>query len=136
MQEVMAAVNRLQAATGTFAALGARLSISSTDVVAPEIVAALDDVLGVAGIPDVNTLEPQQRMMMAGVVRTVFAQAGDVIARPTRESGWSYTDPAVLEGTGRASMMMPTLMAAAPELAGVSSFLDVVPIGFVIGVKP
>ena len=100
MQEVMAAMSRLQVATETYAALGARLSISPTDDVAPEIVSALDDVLAAAGI-DINTLEPQQRMMIAGLVRTMFAQSGDLLARPAREPGWSYTDSALLEGIGR-----------------------------------
>ena len=125
MQEVMAAVNRLQVATEAFAALGARLSIGSTDDVAPELVAALDDVLEAAGVPGIDTVEPAQRMMLLGVVRTMFAQASDVLERPTREAGWSYTDPVLLEGIGRASMMMPALMAAAPELADVSSLLDI-----------
>jgi SAM-dependent methyltransferase len=124
MQEVMAAMSRLQVATETYAALGARLSISPTDDVAPEIVSALDDVLAAAGI-DINTLEPQQRMMIAGLVRTMFAQSGDLLARPARAPGWSYTDSALLEGIGRASMMMPTLLATAPELANVSSLLDI-----------
>lgn len=125
MQELMAAANRLQTATEAFAALGARLSIESPDDVSPDVVAALDDVLEAAGVPDLDTVEPAQRMVLLGVVRTMFAQASDVLARPVREAGWSYTDPVLLDGIGRASMMMPTLMAAAPELSGVSSLLDI-----------
>jgi SAM-dependent methyltransferase len=125
MQELMAAIGPLQTATETFAALGARLSIGATDDVAPEIVASLDEVLAAAGFPDVSAAEPQQRMMMLGLVRTMFAQASDMLASPTREAGWWYTDPVLLEGIGRASMMMPALMAGAPELKDVSSLLDI-----------
>jgi protein-L-isoaspartate O-methyltransferase len=108
----------------TYAALGARLSISPNDDVSPEIIAALDDVLAAADI-DISALEPPQRMQIAGLVRTMFAQSGDLLARPAREAGWSYTDPALLEGIGRASMMIPGLLSAAPELANVSSLLDI-----------
>jgi SAM-dependent methyltransferase len=123
MQEVIAAVSKLQVATETYAALGARLSINPDDV-APEIVAALDDVLAAAGI-DLSALEPPQRMHIAGLVRTMFAQSSDLLAQPAREAGWSYTDPALLDGIGRASMMMPGLLSAAPELANVTSLLDI-----------
>ena len=122
MQNMAAAITRLQATTD---ALGARLSIGEGDTVAPEILAALDEVLAAAGAPDVGSLESQQRTMMAGMIRTAFAQSADLLDRPARGAGWSYTDPALLEGQGRASMMMPTLLATSDELKDVSSFLDI-----------
>jgi SAM-dependent methyltransferase len=82
-------------------------------------------VLAAAGVTDVDGLEPQQRAMMAGLIRTMFAQSADLLGCPTREAGWSYTDPVVLEGVGRGSMMMPTLLRGSGELNGVSSFLDI-----------
>jgi SAM-dependent methyltransferase len=41
------------------------------------------------------------------------------------KTSWSYTDPAVLEGQGRASMMIPTFIAQTGEAGDVTSFLDV-----------
>ena len=123
--DVAGAVSRLQATTDALAALGARLAIGDHNTVAPEIRSALDEVLAAVGVGDVADLDPQQCAMMAGLVRTVFAQSADLLDRPTRDIGWSYTDPALLEGQGRASMMMPTLLAGTGELGDVSSFLDI-----------
>jgi len=125
MQEMTAVITRFQAATDALAALGARLGMGEGDTVAPDILAAIDDVLAAAGVSDVDGLEPQQRAMMAGLVRTMFAQSADLLGRPGRDAGWSYTDPVLLEGVGRASMMMPTLLRGSGELTDVSSLLDI-----------
>jgi protein-L-isoaspartate O-methyltransferase len=125
MQEMTAVITRFQAATDALAALGARLGMGEGDAVAPEILAALDDVLAAAGVTDVDGLEPQQRAMMAGIIRTMFAQSADLLGHPTRDAGWSYTDPVLLEGVGRGSMMMPTLLLGSGELTDVSSLLDI-----------
>ena len=125
MQEMTAVITRFQAATDALAALGARLGMGEGDTVAPEILAALDDVLAASGVTDVDGLEPQQRAMMAGLIRTMFAQSADLLGCPTRDAGWSYTDPVVLEGVGRGSMMMPTLLRGSGEFTDVSSLLDI-----------
>jgi protein-L-isoaspartate O-methyltransferase len=125
MQEMTAVITRFQAATDALAALGARLGMGEGDAVAPEILAALDEVLAAAGVTDVDGLEPQQRAMMAGLIRTAFAQSADLLGRPTRDAGWSYTDPVLLEGQGRGSMMMPTMLRGSGELTDVSSLLDI-----------
>jgi predicted O-methyltransferase YrrM len=109
MQEMAAVISRFQAATDALAALGARLGLGDGDTVAPEILAALDEVVAAAGVTDVDGLEPQQRAMLAGLIRTMFAQSADLLGCPTRDSGWSYT----------------TLLAGSGELNGVSSFLDI-----------
>jgi predicted O-methyltransferase YrrM len=125
MQAMTAVITRFQATTDALAALGARLGIGEADTVPPEILAALDEVLAASGVTDVDDLEPQQRAMMAGLIRTMFAQSADLLGSPTRDAGWRYTDPVVLEGVGRGSMMMPALLRGSGELTGVSSFLDI-----------
>jgi 2-polyprenyl-3-methyl-5-hydroxy-6-metoxy-1,4-benzoquinol methylase len=125
MQEVTTAIGRFQAAADALAALGARLGLGDGDTVPPQILAALDEVLAASGVTSVDDLEPQQRAMMAGLIRTLFAQSADLLGCATRDAGWSYTDPVVLEGVGRGSMMMPALLAGSGELNGVSSFLDI-----------
>jgi SAM-dependent methyltransferase len=53
-------------------------------------------------------------------------QSQDLIDDPGRPPGWTFTDPDILSGWGRGSMMVPGALAAgAPELAGITSFLDV-----------
>lgn len=125
MLEMTAVITRFQATTDTLAALGARLAIGEGDTVAPEILAALDEVLAASGVAGVDGLAPQQRTMIAGLIRTAFAQSADLLGRPGRDAGWSYTDPVLLEGQGRASMMMPTLLRGSGEFTDVSSLLDI-----------
>lgn len=124
IQDVMVAVSRLQAAVDALAAVGARAG-TDRDALAPEVDTAIDDVLAAAGIPDLDQLPPPQRGMIAAFVRSAFGQAANLLAEPTRPAGWSHTDVAVLEGQGRASMMMPTFLAQTGEFGDVTSFLDV-----------
>lgn len=124
IQDVMAAVSRLQAATDALAAVGARAAPAAGRV-PPEVDSAIDDVLRAAAVPDLGALPAPQRAMVAAFVRSTFAQAADLLAEPARAAGWSYTDAAVLEGQGRGSMMVPTLLAQTGEFDDVTSFLDV-----------
>lgn len=125
--EVLGVFSGLAAKTDALAALGARLGLTDPGPVAdPRVVAALDAVLAAAGIPDLDALAPQQRAMLGAGIRSFFRQSADLLDNPSRPPGWNYTDAMVLEGQGRASMMIPTLLhAAVPELAGITSFLDV-----------
>jgi SAM-dependent methyltransferase len=125
MQEVIAAVVRLQASVEALAALGARAALSEGDGTAPEVVAALDDVLAAAGVGGLDDLAPPQKMMMVGAIRSIFGQANDLLMAANRAPGWQYTDPVVLDGIGRGSGMIPGLLAQTPEGKDVSSFLDV-----------
>jgi protein-L-isoaspartate O-methyltransferase len=125
IQEVMAAVSRLQAATEALAAVGARATVTEPDGLPTEVAGALDNVLTAAGVPDLSELPPPQRAVVAAFVRSAFGQAANLLAEPTRRAGWSYTDPAVLEGQGRGSILMPSMLAQTGEFGDVRSFLDV-----------
>lgn len=125
--EVLGVFSGLAAKTDALAALGARLGLTDPGPEAdPRVVAALDAVLAAAGVPDLDALAPQQRAMLGAGIRSFFRQSGDLLDDPTRPPGWNYTDALVLDGQGRASMMIPSLLqGAVPELAGITSFLDV-----------
>ena len=121
----MGALMQMLTATEAVAAIGAELSLRSSGTSAdPSIEAALGAVSAATGL-DLGSLEPQQQAMLLGVIRLFFAQAADLLNDPSRAPGWTITDPMVLEGVGRTSMMIPGTLAAAPELANVTSFLDV-----------
>lgn len=122
MEEIMGAVMRLQVSVDTLAAVGARLR---GDDIPKDVAAAVDDVMTAAGFPSLDDLAPQQRMAVGGMVRTMFGQALDLLDKPARPAGWSYTDVAVLEGQGRGSMSVPPMMAATGEFGDVTSLLDV-----------
>ncbi len=87
IQEVMAAVSRLQAATDALAAVGARAEVTGPDGIPTEISGAVDDVLSAAGVPDLSELPPPQRAIVAAFVRSAFGQAADLLAEPTRRAG-------------------------------------------------
>lgn len=125
-EDVMATVGRWNATIDAFAALGAQLSLleGSSDA-PPEIVAALEGVSEAAGLGDLRDLAPPQRAMIVALVRSTLRQATDLLEDPARAPGWTFTDPAILDGWGRGSAMVPTLLASAPELAAVQRFLDV-----------
>jgi SAM-dependent methyltransferase len=109
------------------AALGAELTLKqSGDTAPPEIVAALRKVSETAGLGDLDELAPQQQAILAAAARMYIRQAADLLDNPARAAGWTFTDPIILDGWGRGSMMVPPLIVAgSPELANVTNFLDV-----------
>lgn len=126
-EDVMATVSRWLVATEALAAVGAELALlEAPEPGHPDVVGALQAVSAAAGLPDLSELSPPQREMVIGLARMVVHQAADLVDNPGRQPGWTFTDPAILQGWGRGSMMVPgALAAAAPELADVRSFLDV-----------
>jgi SAM-dependent methyltransferase len=126
-EDVMAAVMRWTTATEALAALGAELSLAQTgESPPPEIADALRAVSMAAGLPAIEDLDPQQRAIALGVIHLYVHQALDMLEAPGRAPGWTFTDPVILDGWGRGSTMVPAVIAGAhPDLADVTSFLDV-----------
>ena len=126
-EDVMTTVSRWLVAAEALAAVGAELSLlQAPERGHPEVTGALQAVSAAAGLPDLGELPPPQREMLMGLIRMGLHQAADLLDDPGRPPGWTFTDPAILQGWGRGSAMIPgALAAAAPELAGVRSFLDV-----------
>ena len=124
-EDTMGALMQMLTTTEAVAAIGAELSLRSSGTSAdPSIEAGLGAVSAAAGL-DLGSLEPQQQAMLLGVIRLFFAQAADLLHDPSRAPGWTITDPMVLEGVGRTSMMIPGAPRRLRELANVTSFLDV-----------
>src|SRR5262245_30186713 len=125
--EVLGTVMQWITASEALAALGAELQIQQDAADAPpEIVAALQSVSTAAGITDLAELEPQQRAMILGVIRTYVRHANELVDNPVKGPGWTFTDPAILDGWGRGSAMVPPMIAGAhADLAEVGDFLDV-----------
>lgn len=126
-EDVMGTMMQWITATEALAAVGAQLAVQQPDADAPpEVAAALRGVSAAAGLTGLDDLPPQQQGMLIGIIRMYLHQATDLLEHPDRAPGWTFTDPAILEGWGRGSAMVPSLIAAAhPDLAEVSSFLDV-----------
>ena len=126
-EDVMTTVSRWLVAAEALAAVGAELSLlQAPEPGHPEMTGALQAVSAAAGLPDLSELPPPQREMLIRLIRMGLHQAADLVDDPGRPPGWTFTDPAILQGWGGGSAFIPgALAAAAPELAGVRSFLDV-----------
>src|SRR5262245_24008194 len=125
-EQVMGTIQGMLTATDALAAIAARLSLgTSASEVDPDVGASLEAVWAAAGLPDLESLEPPEQAMVLSMIRLYFAQADDLLREPGRAPGWTFTDPLVLEGFGRGSMMVPTMLASDPDLANVTSLLDV-----------
>jgi SAM-dependent methyltransferase len=126
-EDVMGAVSRWQVATEALAALGAELALKQSGDDAPsEVVDALRAVAVAAGLGDLDDLAPQQQAVAASIVRLIVREAAELLENPARQPGWTSTDPVILDGWGRGSMLVPMLIASStPELREVDSFLDV-----------
>lgn len=124
MMAILGAITRLHAAAEALAAIGVAAAVERVAMSA-RVAEAVGDVLAAAGVPDPAQLAPPHRAMVAAFVRSAFGQTAHLLADPTRLEGWSYDDPDVLEGQGRASMSVPPLIAAAGQITDVGWLLDV-----------
>jgi len=126
IEDVMTTVMRWATATEALAALGAQLALDGAGEAPADVVRALRAVSAAGGLGEVDELPPPQRAMLAGLVRMYLHQAVELVDDPTRPPGWTSTNPAILDGFGRGSAMVPAMIAAAhPDLARVGRFLDV-----------
>jgi len=126
LDDVMASVAQWSTTTKALAALGAQLGAQQDGTeVPPEVLAALQELAEAAGWGDLREIPPPQQAMARALVTAFLHQAVDLLDHPDREPGWRFTDPAILDGWGRASMMIPVLLSNAhPDLADVTRFLD------------
>ena len=132
-EDVMMQISQWATGAEAMAAVAATLKLKQQGVTpTPEVVAALDAVLTAAGISGLDELAPPQQGALLGMVGMFAGQINDLLTNPGREPGWTYTDPAILDGYGRGSAMLPGVIAQChPDLAAVTSFLDVgVGVGF------
>jgi SAM-dependent methyltransferase len=126
-EDVMGTVMQWATATEALAALGAELALQQPDAQAPpEIAGAVRAVADAAGLSGLDELPPPQAAMLLGMIRMYLHNAVDLVEHADKAPGWTFTDPAILDGIGRASAMIPMLIASFhPDLAEVTSFLDV-----------
>jgi SAM-dependent methyltransferase len=126
-EDVMGKAMPWTTATDALAAVGATIALRQQGKTAPpDVAAAFDAVLTAAGLTEIAELPPPQQAVLLGLIRMTFGHAIELLDNPDRAPGWSYTDPAILEGYGRGSAMLPATIAQVhPDLADITSFLDV-----------
>ena len=125
-EEIMGTVMPWTVAADALAALGAQLALDESGGGDPRVVESLHAVSRAAGIAGLGDLSPQERGALIGVVRSSLRQAVELLDHADRDPGWTYTDPDILDGWGRGSAMVPTLLrTTAPEIGEVTSLLDI-----------
>jgi precorrin-6B methylase 2 len=126
-EDVMGTVMPWLAGIEAAAAVAADITLKQTGEDAPpEIVAALRAVSDAAGLGDaVDELPPPQQAIVATLVRLYLTQSLDLLDAPARAAGWTFTDPVILDGWGRGSSIVPSVIASVPGLGDVERFLDV-----------
>lgn len=119
------------------AALGAKLRADSENLtVDPALAPLVDGVVAAMGFSEEQlvSLADHQRRAVAGIIRSFFRQAADLLEQPDRSPGWRYEDAGILQSQGRASMaLVPIIQQIAPALGDLSerlarpdaAFLDV-----------
>jgi len=124
-EDVMGTIMQWQVVGEAYAAVGAELTLQqSGEKAPPEIVDALRAVSVAAGL-EIDDLTDQQRAIVIGLIHTLLHQSTDLLAEPARAAGWHFVDPVILDGWGRGSTLVPTLINSVPELQNLTSFLDI-----------
>src|SRR5215813_211495 len=113
-EDVMTAIGRWMVATEALAALGAELTLAQRQEPGdPDVTRAIRAVSAAADLPGLDQLAAPQREMAIGLIRTILRQSQDLLDDPGRPPGWTFTDPDILRGWGRGSMVVPATLAAA-----------------------
>ena len=119
------------------AVLGAKLRAESENLTLdPALAPLIEGVVAAMGFSgeQLASLADHQRRAVAGIIRSFFWQAAELLENPDRSPGWSYEDAAILQSQGRASMaLVPIIQKIAPALGDLSerlaradaAFLDV-----------
>lgn len=96
----------------TAAALAVHLGSRAGLVDAPADLAQRCDAVAGAVLGDLTALSPEQRLVLASMLRALLGQAAAFANTPDQPSTWAVTDPVVLQSLGQASA------AFAPYICG------------------
>ena len=111
----MGLTTRLLTHADALAAMTARLRLAELgDEPEPEVREQLDRVADALGAREhYDGLDERERAIALAFARTFLRQALDLVEDPLRPSGWSYTDPVLLQAQGSASAGVARLFASA-----------------------
>ena len=100
-------IRRLNQSMSSLATLGAALALHQAGLEAPPALSdALESALDAMGAPPLAGLSAPEVGQALGLLRTFFAEAADLLEAPGREPGWTFRDPAILQGLGTSSAGM------------------------------
>lgn len=127
IERLLKTSQKLNASMEALAALGAKLRVDSEGLTMhPTIGALVDSVVGELGfsLAEIAALPDEKRLAVAGLIRSFFLQAAELLEQPERGPGWSGVNTVVVQAQGRASMaIVPIIQAIAPQLGDLSQRL-------------
>ncbi|HVW27200.1 MAG TPA: class I SAM-dependent methyltransferase [Polyangiaceae bacterium] len=126
-EDLFALVQRLNGSMEALGALGAALRVHTSGLSPkPAVKSALEGVLAALDVdPDeLAALPDDAKLAAAGGIAAFLRQAADVVERPDRPPGWTFTDPEFLQNQGRMSMSIAHVVdVIAPSLGDLSARL-------------
>lgn len=125
-KSLMRSTHRLCASLDALAALGAELRLRRQGAsTAPEVRRLLQDVVHRVDPQALSGISADQEETALAIINSFFRQAADLLENPTRAPGWSYTDPAIINGQGMTSRaFVRTFAAIAVEVPDFMATLD------------
>lgn len=127
-EAIMRAAQKHNVALEALAALGARLRADSEPLdLDPELAPLIERVVVAMGFDAATlaSLDQAQRQAAAGMIRSFFRQAAEMLEQPDRPPGWAYDDPAILQSQGRGSRaLVPIIQQIAPTLGDLAQRLQ------------
>ncbi len=101
IESLMSATHRLSASMDALAALGAELRLRRQGTsCASEMRTLLREAVHQIDPKAFDDITADQEMTALAIIDAFFRQAADLLESPSRPPGWSYTDPAILNGQG------------------------------------
>lgn len=118
---LMSAVQRLSTSMEALAALGAELRLRRHGLFAtPRVRQLLQEVVQCLDPKILDGLTSDQEATALAIIEGSFRHAIDLLDNPARTPGWSYSDPAVLQGMGlrsrRFAPLIEVLASRQPEV--------------------
>lgn len=101
IESLLSATHRLSASMDALAALGAELRLRRQGTpCTTEMRTLLREAVHQIDPRAFDDITADQEMTALAIIDAFFRQAADLLDSPSRPPGWSYTDPAILNGQG------------------------------------
>ena len=126
LQSLMTTTHRLCASMDALAALGAELRLRRSEQgTTAQVRELLQEVVRRIDPHLLSEMSADQEATALGIIESFFRQAVDLLEYPMRAPGWSYTDPAIINGQGMTSRaFVRTFETIAASVGNFKAVLD------------
>jgi len=103
IESLLSAINQLGASMDALAAVGAELRLRRNGNCAPAVRNLFQDAVRHIDPCAFDQITAEQERTALAIIESVFRQSMELLQFPSRLPGWSYSDPAILNGQGLTS---------------------------------